>query len=203
MASKRQRRTSEVKAKKKKKTLKLFLFLALVVVCGGFLAFFFKSHTDSILPLSSDEKRERWGVQLFFSDSNERFLVPEKRFITRPKTLNGQAEELVRALMEGSRMNLVRTLPEGMQLQSVTVDKNGTAHVSFNRKLIDDHPGGTASEMATLYSMANTLALNLQEIKRVKLLIDGREFTTIKGHVDTREPILPDRDLIKKGSAEG
>jgi len=117
--------------------------------------------------------------------------------------LNGQAEELVRALMEGSRMNLVRTLPDGVQLQSVTVDKNGTAHVSFDRKLIDNHPGGTASEMATLYSMANTLALNLQEIKRVKLLIDGKEFTTIKGHVDAREPILPDRDLIKKGSAEG
>ncbi len=203
MASKRQRRTSEVKAKKKRKTLKLFLFIALVVVCGGFLAFFFKSLTDSVLPLSSDEKRERWGVRLFFSDTNERFLVPEKRFIARPKTLNGQAEGLVRALMEGSRINLVRTLPEGVQLQSVTVDKNGTAHVSFNRKLIDDHPGGTASEMATLYSLANTLALNLQEVKRVKLLIDGREFTTIKGHVDTREPILPDRDLIKKGSAEG
>ncbi len=203
MASKRQRRTSEVKAKKKRKTLKLFLFLALVVVCGGFLAFFFKSLTDSVLPLSSDEKRERWGVQLFFSDTNERFLVPEKRFIARPKTLNGQAEGLVRALMEGSRINLVRTLPEGIQLQSVTVDKNGTAHVSFSRKFIDDHPGGTASEMATLYSLANTLALNLQEVKRVKLLVDGREFTTIKGHVDTREPILPDRDLIKKGSAEG
>jgi cell division protein YceG involved in septum cleavage len=203
MASKRQRRTSEVKAKKKKKTLKLFLFLALIVICGGFLAFLFKSLSDSILPLSPDEKRERWSVQLYFSDTNERFLVPEKRFIPRPKTLNGQAEELVKALMEGSKANLVRTLPEGLQLQSVTVDKNGTAHVSFNRKLIDDHPGGTASEMATLYSMANTLALNLQEIKRVKLLIDGKEFTTIKGHVDTREPILPDRDLIKKGSAEG
>ncbi|HOD36996.1 MAG TPA: GerMN domain-containing protein [Syntrophales bacterium] len=203
MASKRQRRTSEVKAKKKRKTLKLVLFLALVVVCGGFLAFFFKSLTDSVMPLSSVEKRERWGVQLFFSDANERFLVPEKRFITRPKTLNGQAEGLVRALMEGSRINLVRTLPEGIQLQSVSVDKNGTAHVSFNRKFIDDHPGGTASEMATLYSLANTLALNLQEIKRVKLLVGGREFTTIKGHADTREPVLPDRDLIKKGSAEG
>jgi hypothetical protein len=203
MASKRQRRTSEVKAKKKKKTLKLFLFLALVVVCGGFLAFLFKSLSDAILPPSSDEKRERWSVQLYFSDSNERFLVPEQRIIPRPKSLNGKAEELVRALMEGPKTNLVRTLPEGLKLQSVTVDKNGTARVSFNRKLIDDHPGGTASEMATLYSMANTLALNLQEIKRVKLLVDGKEFTTIKGHVDTREPILPDRDLIKKGSAEG
>jgi len=203
MASKRQRRTSEVKAKKKRKTLKLFLFLALIVVCGGFLAFMFKSLYDSILPPSSDEKREKWSVELYFSDPNERFLVPEKRLIPRPKTLNGQAEELVKALMEGSKRNLVRTLPEGLQLQSVTVDKDGTAHVSFNRKLIDDHPGGTASEMATLYSMANTLALNLQDVKRVKLLVDGKEFTTIKGHVDTREPILPDRNLIKKGSAEG
>lgn len=203
MASKRQRRTSEVKAKKKRKTLKLFLFLALVVVCGGFLAFLFKSLSDSILPLSPGEKRERWSVQLYFSDSGERFLVPEKRLLARPKTLNGQAEELVKALMEGPRSNLVRTLPEGVQLQSVTVDKSGTAHVSFNRRFIDDHPGGTASEIATLYSMANTLALNLQEIKRVKLLVDGKEFTTIKGHVDTREPVLPDRELIKKGSAEG
>ena len=204
MGSKRQRRTSEVRAKKKRKTLKLFLFLALVIVCGGFLAFLFKSLSDSIFPPSGEGRRERQSVQLYFSDTNERFLVPEKRLIPKGSTVKGQAEELVRALAEGPKTaGLVRTVPESAYLLSVEVGKDGTAVLNFDRKFIDDHPGGSASEMSTIFSLANTLALNLPDVKRVKLLVDGKEVTTIKGHVDTREPVLPNRDLVKKGSSEG
>ena len=38
--------------------------------------------------------------------------------------------------------------------------------------------------MLTIYSIVNTLVLNMEEIRWVKLLIGGQEAATLAGHVD-------------------
>jgi hypothetical protein len=75
--------------------------------------------------------------------------------------------------------------------------------VNFDNAFIEQHPGGTASEVATVYSLANTLSQNLPEIKRVRIQVGGKDVSTIKGHVDLREPISPNKDLIKQAAAGG
>jgi hypothetical protein len=207
MASKRQRRTEEVRSKKSRKTFRIFFFLSLILVVGGFFAFLFFTLSDQLFPTSSGKvlspaKREKKEIVLYFSDANERFLVPEKRLIAKEDKAEKQAEGIVRALIDGSKTGLVRTLPEGSKLLSIKIDK-GVAQVSFDRSLIDLHPGSTASEMATVYSLTNTLTRNLLEIKRVKFLIDGKETATIKGHLDIVNPVSPLTDLIKEGGAGG
>jgi germination protein M len=207
MASKRQRRTEEVRSKKSRKAFRIFFFLSLILVVGGFFAFLFFTLSDQLFPMFggkvlSPAKREKKEVILYFSDANERFLVPEKRLIAKEDTAEKQAEGIVRALIEGSKTGLVRTLPEGSKLLNIKIDK-GVAQVSFDRSLIDLHPGSTASEMATVYSLTNTLTRNLLEIKKVKFLIDGKETATIKGHLDTMDPVSPFIDLIKEGRAGG
>lgn len=205
MASKRQRRTEEFKTRKKKKTFRLFFIVAAVLIGGGFLAFLFWALSDTLFPPDAQEaaaKRERKDVVLFFSDANERFLVPEKRLVPKGKNTVAQAEEIVRALAEGPKMGSVRTIPAGAKLQAIRI-ADGTAVLNFDNPFIEQHPGGTASEVATVYSLANTLAANLPEVKRIRIQVGGKDVTTIKGHIDLREPVTPNKELVKQTQGGG
>lgn len=208
MATKRKKRTSAIKSKKRKKNTKLFILSMIVMIAVGFLFFFFVTLFDSVYPPTGGKSvtaksKEKQEVVLYFSDSNERFLVPEKRYIPKGKEINAQAEELVKALIEGPKTGLINTFPEGAQLQSVKVGKDGTAYVSFGKNLIELHPGGSTSEIATIYSLTNTLMSNIVNIKRVKILTEGKELKTIKGHIDTKRSFTLNRELIAQGSAGG
>ena len=205
MASKRQRRTEEFRTRKKKKTFRLFFIVAAVLIGCGFLAFLFWALSDTLFPPDAQEaaaKRERKEAVLFFSDANERFLVQEKRLIPKGKDTAAQAEEIVRALVEGPKMGSIRTIPAGARLLAVRV-ADGTAVLNFDNPFIEQHPGGTASEVATVYSLANSLAVNLPEVKRIRIQVNGKDVTTIKGHIDLREPITPNQDLVKQPRAGG
>ncbi len=205
MASKRQRRTEEFKTRKKKKTFRLFFILAAVLIGGGFLAFLFWAMSDSIFPPDAEQaaaKREKKEVVLYFSDANERFLVPEKRLVPKGKDATAQAKEIVLALIDGPKLGAIRTVPAGTRLQGIRI-ANGTAVLNFDNPFIEQHPGGTASEVATVYSLTNTLAQNVPDIKRVRFQVGGKDISTIKGHVDLREPISPKKDLVKQAAAGG
>jgi hypothetical protein len=43
--------------------------------------------------------------------------------------------------------------------------------------------------MLTLRSIMQTLVANVPEVKRVQILIEGREVETLAGHVDIRRPL--------------
>ncbi len=208
MATKKKKRTSSIKSKKRKKNTKLVFLSMITVVIVGFLFFFFVTLFDYVYPPTtgkgvSSKKREKQKVMLCFSDSNERFLVPENRYIPKRKNINNQAEELVKALVEGSKTGLVRTFPEGTQLQNVKIEKNGTAYVSFEKNLVELHPGGSSSEMATIYSLTNTLISNISSINSVKILIKGKMFRTIGGNFDVRRPFVFNKELMAQGSVGG
>jgi spore germination protein GerM len=141
-------------------------------------------------------------VVLFFSDANERFLVQEKRLIPKGKNTVAQAEEIVRALVEGPKLGNIRTIPAGARLQGIRI-ADGTAVLNFDNPFIEQHPGGTASEMATVYSLANSLSQNLPDVKQIRIQVGGKDVTTIKGHIDLREPITPNKDFVKQAQAGG
>ena len=201
MATKKKKRAAAIKSKKNKKTIRVIFLSIIIMVIVGFLFFFFVTLFDSIYPPIakkgiSHERRGKQEVALYFSDLNERFLVPEKRYIPKGKNLNDQAEEVVRALIAGSKTGLVNTFPEGTKLQDVRIEKDGTARVSFGKNLVELHPGGRTGELATIYSLANTLISNIPNVKRGRILIDGKKLTTIKGHIDTTGFFIVDRELI-------
>ncbi len=49
--------------------------------------------------------------------------------------------------------------------------------------------------MATIYSLTNTLTANVPAIKAVKILVEGKELPSIKGHISTVNSFRPDPDL--------
>jgi hypothetical protein len=201
MATKKQRRTDEVKHKKTKKKKRVLLLSGIVVVSVVFLAIFFITLFDYIYPPAAGKhaaakKRDKQEVTLFFSDANERFLVPEKRFIPKENEPEAQAREMVKALIAGSKTGLVNTFPEKTELQGVNREGDDALSVNFRESLVVNHSGGSAAEMATVYSLTNTLTTNLPAIKRIRILIGGREKESLKGHIGLHNPFMMNRELI-------
>jgi hypothetical protein len=73
--------------------------------------------------------------------------------------------------------------------------------LDFDAGFISGHPGGTQSELLTVYALANTLATNFPHLRQVRILVAGVPIETIKGHVDLRQPVTPDYSLVKEASA--
>jgi spore germination protein GerM len=94
-------------------------------------------------------------------------------------------------LIAGPNASALRTLPAQVEIREVFIDDQGTAYVDFSEALSQTHPGGPWAEMLTLRSIMQTLVANVPEIKRVQILIEGREVETLAGHVDIRRPLDP------------
>jgi hypothetical protein len=209
MVTKKQRKIGDVKKKKRKKSRRLLILSAITLAVFGSLIFLFVTLFDSLYPPVTGKgegayaRKEKWVATLYFSDANERFLIPEKRRLLKDKDSAGQARELVEALLDGPKTKLAPTFPKKTELQSVKIEDGQKAMVSFNKNLIRNHPGGSASEMATIYSLTNTLTANILAIKEVKLLIDGKEVDSIGGHINTRRPFVQNKDILAPGLKEG
>ncbi len=54
------------------------------------------------------------------------------------------------------------------------------------------HPGGSISELFTVYGLANTLAVNFPHVRQVRILIEGEAVESLKGHVGLRDAVKAD-----------
>lgn len=136
-------------------------------------------------------------VHLYFTDMDQRHLKAETRSIALPDGVVDRAKAMVYALIEGPSDSLTRTLPRETELLALYLDEDGVAYVSFNQALSDKHPGGSQTELLSIYSVVNTLSLNIPEIEAVKFLIEGREAKTLAGHIDLRYAFRPDLLMVK------
>jgi len=199
MTTKKQRRFTNIKTKKRKKGLRLFLLSLLTLTLFGSLLFLFATLFDYLYPPVADKggavKRERWTVTLFFSDANERFLEPEKRQIPKGGNLSSQVEGLVKALLEGPKTNLTATFPPRTEVLGVKIDRD-RAYINFNGNLTKRHPRGSTAEMATIYSLVNTICTNIPTIKEVVFLEEGKQISSLGGHIDTRGPFTLNQDML-------
>jgi hypothetical protein len=199
MTTKRQRRSENIKEKKTKKSTRI-LYLSLIL--GGIfflLVLFFVTLFNLLFPpvdLDALKKKEKQIAKIYFSDQQERFLIPEKRYVIKENDAAAQAKEIVKALLEGSKAGLVNTFPAGVVLIDVKVGDAGIASVNFSKNLIKKYQGGSTAEMATIYSLTNSITQNIPSIKKVKILVEGKELSSIKGHISTQKAFNPDLELL-------
>jgi spore germination protein GerM len=107
------------------------------------------------------------------------------------------AKNIIQALISGPDDGLMRTLPQDTKLRALYVTDDGTAYADFSVALKDNHPGGVMAELITIYSIVNSLVLNITGIDRVKILIEGHESLTLAGHIDLQNPFTPEMLLIR------
>ncbi len=139
--------------------------------------------------------RDLKTVTLFFPREEDGLLIPEEREIASDPAPSREAEQTLGELIKGPRGDLVSALPPETRLARLFITRDGTAYADFSRELADRHPSGTDAEMATVYSIVDTLAFNFPSIKKVFLLIDGEERETLAGHLSLDRPYFPDYGL--------
>jgi hypothetical protein len=148
--------------------------------------------TDPGAPLP--QKRQ---VHLYFADSNGKYLSAEQRVVEQPADIASAARELVKALIRGPLREGTRTLPRDAGLRALFVTSDGVAFVDFKADALDSHPGGVETELLTIFSIVDTLVLNLESVRQVKFLIGGQEAATLAGHVDISGPFKADMLWIR------
>jgi len=142
----------------------------------------------------SDQNRRE--VVLFFQEKHAEYLGPEKRKIFLTASAADQAKQIVVELINGPQdSGLLPTVPGGTRVRGLYLDRFGTAYVDLSGEVVTAHPGGAAEEIATIFSLVNSLTYNLPEIKRVHLLVDGEERDTLL-HLDLRRNYRQDLSIV-------
>ena len=144
-----------------------------------------------------DIQGEKQAVYLYFADPGSPFLVAEARAMVVDDDPLAQGRRLVTALIEGPTRGYLATIPAGTRLRNFFLLADGTAVADFSTELRDNQPGGCRMEELALFSIVNTLVLNVQEIERVRILIDGIDIPTLAGHLSLEYPLTADMLLTR------
>jgi len=145
-----------------------------------------------------DSARGIREVYLYFADGRGESLVAERRRITGAEMPVQFGRNILTALIQGpARKELTATIPEGTVCRAFYLTDRGVAYVDFSGAVRENHPGGSGAERFTIYSVVNTLVLNMEGVEQVKILIDGQEAETLAGHIDLRHSFAANMRLIK------
>lgn len=178
----------------KSRLMVLACLIAVVVVIIGALVLRLQliprsETTIPVVPTTTEPKATR-AILLYFGSPDGSRLLSETRQVECARE-----EECVRAnvqaLIDGPTGALVPLLPAGVILRGAYLHDD-TAELDFSRDLISAHPGGSASELLTVYGLADSLAVNFPRIRRVRILVEGAAVETLKGHVGLLEPVKAD-----------
>ncbi len=147
--------------------------------------------------LNKAESQDDFPVYVYFADAKNKFLIGEERSGVVPDDPVLFCRLIIEDLIKGPRSNLTVTLPPKTGLRAVYITPDKTAYVDFTEEIATQHSGGVASELMTIYSIVNSLILNVSDVDQVKILIEGEEAETLAGHIDIRFPISADMLLIR------
>jgi spore germination protein GerM len=127
-------------------------------------------------------------ASLFYVAEDGMTLTTAQREVTFSASVAEQARAIVEAQLAPASP-LVSAIPPDTKLRDVFVTERGDAFVDLSGDVTTKHPGGSLDEIFTVYTIVDALTVNLPAIKRVQILVDGKEVDTLAGHVDLRHPL--------------
>jgi hypothetical protein len=124
------------------------------------------------------------NAKIFFPVAADSVLLnAEDQTIFRSTEVVNRARQILQKLQDGPHSSkMFPSLPKDTKVQDLFISDQGIAFIDFSNTISTNHPGGLLNELATIYSIVNSLTYNLTEIKQVKILIGGVEKETLAGH---------------------
>ena len=182
------------------RNLSIVLLIILFGVAYIFIRYdVLKSPKDTPLPPpppSLPQQSER-TINLYYADPNSEKLAAEQRTIPRSRELKQTIATTMREFMKGPEGDLIHTIPSNTALRGIRIDSEGVVWVDFSSHLSQSHPGGSSAEIMTVYAIVNSILLNFNEVKKVRIVIEGKSVDTLAGHINCSESFVADRSFIQ------
>lgn len=135
---------------------------------------------------------------LFYAAQDGQALIPVRREVPLADGVVAQGRQILVALLQAAPEPYVSVIPAGTMLRAFYVTERGDAFVDMSAEISSAHPGGSFTELLTVYAIVNAVTANLPAIQRVQLLVEGKEVDTLAGHVDVRRPLVRDPSLVRE-----
>jgi len=143
--------------------------------------------TEELITTEEEAATSEVPVKLYFRNPGPTtgpvgLLRPEARQISTSPDKRVFVIKILEALLGGPRSGNFASIPPGVAVRQVFLVDN-LAVIDFSREIHTRHPGGVLEELATIYSVVNTVVDNVPGIERVRILIEGEERDTLAGHI--------------------
>jgi spore germination protein GerM len=129
-------------------------------------------------------------ARLFYVNEEGTGLIGVEQEVVYGEGVVEQAKRILEAQLSAPPSPLASPIPPGTKLRTVFLTKNDV-YIDLSGELQRNHPGGTTSEILTVYALVSALTANLPALTTVQILVDGKEVDTLAGHLDLRRPLEP------------
>ena len=150
--------------------------------------------TSSAAPAADARKIH---ATLYYVAEDGMSLVGVQREVPFGESVLDQARQIIASQLAVAPPPLASAIPVETTLRALYVTDRGDAFVDLSADVRIKHTGGALDELFTVYSIVNALTTNLPAVKRVQILIDGKEVDTLAGHVDLRHPLQKNLKWVK------
>lgn len=172
------------------------IFLGLCVIAdSGYAA---PDHQEKQIPL----RGELLEGFVYHANAEKTGLKSAKISFSKGLDSHSLALEIIRTVFAGpSDSNLAATWPKDVKINSVFISRDGKAYVDLGltpdvkKEMMQNFD--TGSELLAVYSLVNSLTLNIPKIKMVKILLQGKDAETLAGHIDLDLFYKPNMLIVK------
>lgn len=190
--------------KEKKWVLIALTLVALTVATAYYLFLAEKAHHTALQEASSspleveatlieEQSSGEASVNLFFYNpgglpGQSSFLRAEERTLLTVQDPLLMARQIVQEVLKGPKPGepetpAALTSPLEGRIRQLYFLEDGTVVVDLSSDVIRHLPGGVLSELAFVLSVSRSLTENIEEIERVRFLVEGLQPETLAGHV--------------------
>lgn len=135
-------------------------------------------------------------ARIFFT-TDGRYLSAEAMELPRDLSAYERLSRIMERLLGGPTSRYFEPiLPDGANLRGMYL-LNDKLVIDFSKEISTNLHDGIVAEMLALYSIVNSVVLNIPEIRQVQFLIEGEERSTLGGEVDISAPLGANLNLIR------
>jgi spore germination protein GerM len=180
---------------KKVSGIALLILLFLVGGTGGY--FYFSKVLQKDRPVQEgtagipEKTEDFFPLKIYYPEDDH--LQVEERMLERRTGQMAIAEATVEEYLKGPAGTAASNIPKKVKLLSLYKGADGILYVDLSDEFRRNFQGDVLSEFFLLKGLYESIISNVEDVKDVKVLIEGKEAETLGGHLYLLYPI---KDMV-------